>query len=115
MIKLQGRSQILQKDEKLAVIREGCVKYIDGKPVKSDISNFTIVGNVQPMNGRDLLLVPEGDRFKEQYWLYTTNPIQINDRILRCGVNFQTQSVEAWGTYAKARIMRVDVGPNATP
>ena len=115
MIKLKTPSRIITRDEVLSVIREGCVKFIDGKPVKSDIRNFTIKANVQPLNGRELLIVPENDRFKEQYWVFTQDLILVNDRIQRNGVNYQVQEPEAWGSYIRARIMRVDVGPNATP
>lgn len=136
MIKLFGKSQILGKDEKLAVFREGTavpqnVVIVDGKPVKRNGMSFSIQGTIQPMNGRDLLLVPEGDRFKEQYWVYAQNctivvndgldiqdlPTQllVNDQITRLGVNFQVQEVEDWGSFCRARIMRVDTGPRATP
>ena len=111
MIKLQGQSQIILKDEVLDVFREGCITYVDGKPVKGELFKDKFRGNVQPMNGRDLLLVPEGDRFKEQYWIFTTYPLLVNDRVVRCSVNFQTQTVETWGSYFRARIMRIDVGP----
>ncbi len=65
------------------------------------------------MSGKDLLLVPEGDRTREQYWLYTECKVQLADRVERCGVNFQVQSVQNWGSYNQARIMRIDVGPFA--
>ena len=130
MIKLQGPSTIITKDESFTVTREGQVIILDGKPIKRGLMTFSVSGNIQPMNGRELLLVPEGDRFKEQYWLFynnssivvnqgleiETNPtsIIVNDRVTRLGVNFQVQNVENWGTYAKARIMRDDVGVYAT-
>jgi hypothetical protein len=135
MIKLFGPSQILKKDEEITVIRQGTeipenVSYVDGKPVKRTFIKFTFVGNIQPLNGRDLLLVPENDRFKEQYWIYFNNDqlcdqgflrtkdiplVMVNDQIVRLGVNFQVQELEDWGSYARARIMRIDVGPQATP
>ncbi len=104
-------------DETLLVVRIGKVDYVDGKPVRSNEEKYDLVCNVQPMNGKDLLLVPEMDRYKEQYWIFTPKldcPLRLNDRVVRCGVNFQTQSTEDWGSYIRARIMRVDVGPNAS-
>lgn len=112
MIKLFAKSQIINKDDTLEVTRDGCVIYVDGKPVKENQTTFNIAGNVQPMNGRDLMLVPEGDRFKEQYWLWTDCKILVNDRVrFRCK-NFQVQSVQVWGSYFQSRIMNIDVGPN---
>jgi len=130
LIKLFGPSQILKHDETIQVIRTGSTIYRDGKPQKYDDIQFKLIGNVQPMNARDLLMVPEHDRFREQYWIYLNNrqfpvnmglniesitSLMLNDRILRLNVNYQVQSLEDWGSYVKARIMRIDIGPNRTP
>lgn len=129
MIRLFGNSQILRSDEWLDVFRERPAEYSEGKPVKQDPVEFRVRANVQPVNGRDLLIVPEHDRFKEQLWLYMDNKqfdvnqgldvegpsrVQINDRVVRLGVNYQTQTVENWGSYTRARVMRIDVGPEKT-
>lgn len=124
--RLQGPSQIIEKDETLKVRRQGSsvpknVSYVDGKPVKRTEFDFEITCNVQPLNGRDLLILPEADRFKEQYWVFMNQqekPLLVNDIVVRFQegqlVNFQVQSAENWGSYTRARIMRIDVGPNAT-
>lgn len=114
MIHLQGPVHIITHDETLDVVREGEVIYVGGKPIKRKILDFQITCNVQPVEGKDLLLVPEGDRFKEQYWVFTNNEEQLlrdNDRIVRKGVNFQTQNVQTWGSFQECRMMRIDVGP----
>lgn len=117
MIKLQGRSQIMNHDEELCVFRDQKIRYVDGKPVRSPPIEFKIICNVQPMTGRDLLLVPEGDRFKEQYFIYSediTKALEINDRVVfRCN-NYQVQETMTWGSYTRSRIMKIDVGPNAS-
>jgi hypothetical protein len=131
MIRLWGKSTILGNDETLAVRRVGSVSYPDGRPREAAKTEFLVVGNVQPVSGRDLLIVPEGDRFKEQYWLYLKNcqfavdrgldveakptRVQLNDTVVRLGSNYQVQSLEDWGSYSRARIMRIDVGPQRTP
>ena len=111
------------------VVGDG-VNYLDGKIVKPAPLCFEVRGNIQPMNGKDLLLVPEGDRHKEQYWLYLPSNIitvenglevkdvtamLLNDMVSRDCVNYQVQTVEDWGSYCRARLMRIDVGPDATP
>ena len=129
--KLSGPSQIITGDETITVLRQGIdipdnVVYVDGKPIRRNPETFNIICNIQPLNGRDLLLVPEADRYKEQWWIFMNNeekPLHDNDIVQRpeeddsTGAikNYQVQSVEAWGSYTRARIMRVDVGPNATP
>lgn len=118
MIELQGPSQIITGDEVLEVVRIGEVVYLDGKPVQRFKEQFKIICNVQPVEGRELLLVPEGDRYKEMYFVFTNNMeklVLVNDKIVRQGVNFQVQSVQNWGSFQELRIMRYDVGPEATP
>lgn len=117
MIELEGPSEIITSDERLTVYNDGQVIYLDGKPVKRDITSYQLTCNVQPLNGRDLLLVPEHDRFKEQYWVFTNEieqPLKVNQRLIRNSISFQVQEVEQWGSYQRARIMRIDVGPYAT-
>ena len=135
MIKLFGKSQILKADEVISVRRLLSVTYPSsgpnaGKPVQQAPQNFTVRGNVQPLTGRDLLMVPEHDRYREQYWLWVENTkyavqsglndesvpiLKTNDIVIRLGVNFQIQEVQDWGTYIRGHMMRVDVGPYATP
>lgn len=122
MIELQGKSKIISEDECLTIYRVGQVTEVDGVPVQGEITNFQLHCNVQPMGGRDLLIVPELDRFKEQYWLFTNEiakPLIVNDRVVRNSLNYQVQTVETWGSppngYQRARIMKIDVGPNANP
>lgn len=120
MYPLSGPSQIINGEgmETLTVTRDGAPTYTDGKPVYPTPTTFDVVCNVQPVSGRDLLLVPEGDRFKEQYYIWSEQnemPVEVNDRITREGVNFQVQSPEMWGSYKRVRIMRMDTGPERTP
>lgn len=127
--KLSGQSTIIIGDETLPIIRQGVntpedVAYIDGKPVKKNNECFSITCNVQPLSSRDLLLVPELDRYKEQWWIYMNQeekPLKVNDIVQRpeegdaCKIviNYQVQSSDNWGSYTRARIMRIDVGPEA--
>jgi hypothetical protein len=132
MIKLFDHSQILKKDETITVFRIPVVDigYVDGKLSQGEELEILVVANIQPVNGRELLLVQEGDRFKEQYWVYAESPVfirnfglkvkdvqplMVNDRVSRLGVNFQIQEVQDWGSYVRGRMMRVDIGPRRTP
>lgn len=125
--KLSGPSQIITHDETLQIERQGTkvptdVVYVDGKPVKHHTICFQITCNVQPLNGRDLLNVPEADRFKEQYWVYMNQrqrPLETEDIVIRVQggkkINFVVQSAENWGSFSRCMITRIDTGPNATP
>lgn len=112
----------MSQDETLKVYRDGPVRQVQGKPVKGDPTCYQIQCNVQPLDGRDLLIVPEGDRFKEMYWVYTNevdNPVFVNDRVVRNNLNFQVQKVETWGSppngYQRCLICRIDVGKYKNP
>lgn len=116
MTQLQGQSQLIGSSQQLACFAPGCVQYVDGKPVRMpDVERF-VRANVQPLSGRELLLVPEGDRHKEQYWAFVQLPdvLKVQDRIIFRNVSFQVQASEFWDSYTKARMVRIDVGPNAS-
>lgn len=128
--KLQGKSRIMNCDEELRRLVFKEPVYVDGKSVTELESKFCFKANVQPLNGRDLLLVPEHQRFIEQYWCFVPSPKTTYDGseqrffrnkgvtgevIERNGINYQVQDIEYWGSYERARIMRVDVGYYANP
>lgn len=120
MKRMQASSFLMRmpgQSENLLVQRACEVIWRDGKPVEVQVKPYRIIGNVQPMNSKDLLLVPEANRTKEQLWIYTEQnekTPKLNDNIKRGDGNFQVQSVENWGTYSKLRLMRIDVGNQAT-
>lgn len=113
MYALQGRSQIINHDETLSVSRNGPVVFIDGLAVSKKIEEFPVVCNVQPVDAKDLLLVPEGDRTKEQFWMYyeSTVSLQLRDVVTRTGKKYQVQAISQWGSYERTRIMLIDIGP----
>jgi hypothetical protein len=121
MIKLQGKSQIITRDEVLTVQRKENLYYDDaGRPVAGDTVEFKVTCNVQPVAPDELLLQPEGDRAKEQFnlWIQNTtgkNKIRLNDIVVRNDRYYQTQEADDWGSYTKARIMAIDTGPDRNP
>lgn len=125
MIALAQPSRIINSDEWLLFKREGTtvndhVIYVDGKPVKRDPELFHVKANVQPVSGRDLLLVPEGDRYREMLTLYCDNFAsgsipRTNDKVFRDGKWYQVQTAADWGSYSNCRIMLIDVGPDSVP
>ena len=107
--------------EELFLLREGKsaglrTVYVDGLPVKRDVQKIPFRSAVQPVSGKELLLVKEGDRKKEQFWIWVYEgclggqAIEVNDKVIRCGHIYQAQQTEAWTGYTYARIMRIDVG-----
>lgn len=115
MWKLAGKSQIMEHDELLWVNREGIVTYVDGRPSERQKKRLQIRCTVQPLKGLELLIVPEADRFKEMYYVWGEDGlILINDKFEFRGGFFQVQQIENWGSYTRGRMVRIDVGADAT-
>ena len=117
MYPMAGPSRIMANDETLTVLRQAeavgaGVIYVNGKPVRDPSVNqtFQLTCNVQPLIGPDLMLLPEGDRFDDQMYLWTNSPgsIDVGDLVTREGLTYQVQDAETWGSYTKARIVLVD-------
>ena len=111
MIELEGQIDLIDYDEILTARRDNEIYWVDGKPIKSGAVKIQFRCNVQPLGGRELLMVPENDRYREQYnfWAWGMM-VKDNDIIERCGKDFQVQNLENWGSYQKGRMMLIDTG-----
>lgn len=119
MYSLHGRSHLMSHDERLAILRvrdeaRATVVYKDGLPRQRDCREFWIDANVQPVSGKEMATLPEGEQVGESLWLYAQGqpPLRIGDLIEREDF-YQVRSLEEWGGYQKARAVRIDVGPDA--
>lgn len=125
MWKLDGPVELLDGDERLTVLRQGSVLGTDVTyqggillPMHPP-SSYTVIATVQPMSGKDLLLVPEGFRDKESLWMWSRNDdsamdsptVDVADIVVRNGAQYQVQTAENWGSYNKAMLIACDVGP----
>lgn len=111
-IKLQ-----LLKDEIFTVkrVKEGNRrKYKNGFKVKDRFEDeFTVIGNMQPISGFELLKVEENERRRDPHWFWTKTRLRPNDIVLRDGVQFEVMAVLDWFqqglTHYQCRIVRRDV------
>ena len=75
----------------------------DGRLSLGSTSTFTITASVQPLNGRDLLRLPDGERTTERLKVYTPTQLftqgagQAPDVITVAGINYQVETAEVWG------------------
>lgn len=80
---------------------------------------FATTGSMQPLSGRDLQRLPEGDRATEQLWYFTTTRLQtaevdtgqVADVVDVDGEAYEVQTVENWqasGNFFKARLSKVN-------
>lgn len=108
-------SRIMTGDETLLLVRDGAVQYVNGLPEPASIQDpIPILCNVQPLGDKDLMLLPEGERTEEQFWLYVppgqSVVPEVNDKIIRPPALYQIQAVRDWETFQKVRIKRIDTG-----
>lgn len=117
---MQGSVYLMRQagpSQTLTVFRAGRVIYIDGIASEQKVTSYDITGNVQPLNGKDLLLVPEAQRTRDNILIFTEQNEKtpaLNDRIYVDGGYYQVQNVENWGSYTKLRATREDTGPKAS-
>lgn len=120
MYQMSGDSRIMLNDEQVLIRRQaltlgGDTVVVDGKRIQRGYEEFLLRCNVQPVSGAELLQVPEGDRYNEMLWLYVADrerPLQVNDLVFRPADGwYQVQNCEGWGSYTRAQMQRVDVGP----
>ena len=107
--------RLLSHGEPVRVERALAISFVDGKPVTSETGRFEIRASIQPLSGREMQIVPEGDRMKTLMWFYSASEIIVNDVLISEGVRYQVNHSEAWPGHWKARAARIDVGDNASP
>lgn len=86
----------------------------DGMPLDDAWEESTIVCNCQPITGDERTLDPQGNGYKEEYWLWTTSKdLQNDDVIIRNGKEFQVLVEQDWRQqhlqHIQCRIVRRDV------
>lgn len=107
--------QLIGDGEATRVERPTEVFFVDGKPHTNDAHVFHVRASIQPMSGRELNILPEGDRIKEQISIWTDSSLLLNDIVTYKCARYQVQNVEKWPGYTKARAARIDAGINAAP
>jgi hypothetical protein len=124
MWRLDGPVELLECDETVDVIRQGrktpdCITYVDGVALAAAApTRVRVVATLQPMAGKDLLLVPEGFRDKETLWMWQAHRIEaqgdfrldLTDLVLYSGKAYQVQSSEDWGSYTRSMLVACDTG-----
>lgn len=99
---------------------DGEISEVDGSFVPGETISLQILGSVQPIQARDLVTIPEGDRVRERFRFYSLHRL-LNDRVskLRKGddiaINceaFRVESVQHWPNYSMAIVVRVNTNAN---
>lgn len=95
---------ILRKGHPVGLNRYTPGAYVDGKYDEGPTDNFTIIMSIQPLNGKEMLQLSEGQRtrnYVKGYCAERLNVANIEDSIradiiVDDGVFFEVQSCEPW-------------------
>lgn len=94
------------------ITRKAAGSYVDGRWVDGAATVYTAAGNVQPLNGRELLQLPEGDRNREYKKMYTAFAVQNDDVVTISGKTYQAQNVADWSDHPqphyRVRLMLIE-------
>jgi hypothetical protein len=83
-------------------------RYTEGTP-----TTFEISAVVQPLGGRELLRLPEGEKTRERLVVFTTTPLfsgDVPDKLSIGADTWQVENVEDWqahGGFLKATVVKV--------
>ncbi len=87
-------SKIMSKE--LTVTRK-TKAFVDGFSVEEQGGlTFTIKGSVQPLTGKEILQVAEGDRNRRHINIFTQDEAKVDDKVLWKEDLFEIQTVECW-------------------
>ena len=105
--------ELLNEGEDVDVKRELPGVFRKGRHVRSNkFEEFEARGSVQPLTGKEIAQVEEGDRRRRHLWFYTVARIKEDDIITRMDDEYEVQVVEDWGAYTKSRMVLIDVERN---
>lgn len=97
--------------EAITVTRAAAGSYVSGRFVAGESTVYPdAAGNIQPMGGRELQQLPEGDREREPAKIYTAFALENKDIVTRAsGKQYEVQAVEDWTKFKqphyKARLL----------
>lgn len=63
--------------QQLVVIRQAPGERVNGVFVPGNECRLAVTGSIQPLTGRELMLLPEGERAREQRKLYVQPPFEL--------------------------------------
>lgn len=69
---------LLTKKIPLTLIRSSAGSYVDGEWVEGTETNITIDVNIQPLKPSELLILPEADRSRQWWKVYSASEIRMD-------------------------------------
>lgn len=92
----------LLPNESFTVRRESAGgSYVKGRRVSASDDLLKSEGSIQPLNGKEIIQLPESDRIRQAVKIYSSFTFQTNDIVIRTSDNaeFEVQKVENWEVF----------------
>ena len=107
---------IIKRGDKLHITRRVKGVYEYGEYKQGKECCFNAIGHVQPITGKELLNVADGERHKGHYNIWTEFKLITKDVVRnKCdNLTYEVEIVENWGAYVKARAVLEDGQENAS-
>lgn len=104
---------MMLETEAITVTRTAVGSYVAGRYVPGSAQDMDAAGNIQPLTGKELLQLPEGERQRQAKKIYTAFALENGDVVTRAdGIRYEVQAVEDWTEFNqphyKARLMRIE-------
>ena len=94
-------SQIMKSGETVTVRRYSQGVYRKGDYVEGTCRRWKIKANIQPVSGFTLMQVPEGERHRRHYDLFSQCLLEVKDTVDRDGLEYEIKRAEKWGAYGR--------------
>ena len=114
-----GRSLIAAMNGKNITVRRSSTagEYVDGVFEPEATTTVVIFGSIQPLSGKELVRLAEGDRTRQRLKVYsadrslTSRDIVLTeaDVLIIDGEDFQVEVVEKWPDYYKLQVVKLNI------
>jgi len=86
--------------ETITLKRRAAGSYVNGHFVPGAESSSSIEASVQPLTGSEILQLPEADRKKEVWKVFSESEILANDTITKSSKNYEVRSVRDFSVHS---------------
>ncbi len=103
------RQARLLTQQKATLTRYGKGEYVQGVYEQGNKSCIEIRASIQPITGHELMSMPEGERTRSHFNVFTTTKLKNEDLINYKGKVYEVRTVEDWDEYSLGKAVLKDV------
>ncbi|MNQ84479.1 hypothetical protein D3C85_996090 [compost metagenome] len=111
----------------LTIVRRAAGSYVNGDWVEGSTTNIPIEGNIQPVKPHELLIMPEADRSRSWWKMYTDAALRTQkegaggwdaDEVTWKNDRYKVMKIDDWTSgmgileHSKVWLVRIELTPN---